>query len=185
MRRGTGRLLDACGDPARRDTPPRRRRPSGTVVRGGQADRSRRDGCNGGALGPWTPPNRSQTYQSALVLGNPRTRRSGPAGGVDKQPATSVSSAGSALPLLLVALDDVGRPGCRSGGVLAGVPPALPLVEQVVGLVELDLDLVEPFTLIRPEAAPVGRPAPELFFLVREGVDPVEEVRVVSHCPAP
>ena len=44
--------------------------------------------------------------------------------------------------LLLVVLDDLGRPELRLRRVLAGVAPALPLVEQVVDLVELDLDLL-------------------------------------------
>ena len=44
--------------------------------------------------------------------------------------------------------------------------PTLPLVEQVVGLVELDLDLVEPIALVYADAASVSRSAVELLFLV-------------------
>src|SRR4029453_6134196 len=56
----------------------------------------------------------------------------------------------------------------------------LPLMEQVVHLVELDPDLLEPADVRSVQATAVAGLGPEHLLLSREGVDPVEEV-FVSH----
>ena len=56
-------------------------------------------------------------------------------------------------------------------------------MEQVVDLVELDLDLLEPLDVRAVEAAAVAGLGVERLLLVGEGVDPIEQVGVAGHRP--
>ena len=60
--------------------------------------------------------------------------------------------------------------------VAARIPPGLPLVEQVVRLIQLDLDLLQPLALLGADPAAVRGPAPEFLLLVGQGVDPTEQI---------
>src|SRR6185436_18863257 len=86
--------------------------------------------------------------------------------------------------LLLVALDDVRGSDLRAVGVLSELAPGLALAEQVVALVELDADRIEPFLLGGADATALPGLLPELFLLVSQPVDPIED-GFVRHVHAP
>src|SRR5262245_33102281 len=81
-------------------------------------------------------------------------------------------------PLLLVSLDDLGRPDGRRVGVEPGVAQSAPLAEQVPALVERDLQLLESTPLGLTRAAG-GFALPQLVLLRDEGLDPRVDLRFV------
>src|SRR5439155_1129527 len=87
-----------------------------------------------------------------------------------------LGAAASGLPVSM--LDDVGRTRLGLARIETRRPPRLALVEKVVAAVELDLDRLEPSVLLGGQPVAVAGMLPELLFLVRQGVDPPEDVAV-------
>jgi hypothetical protein len=82
----------------------------------------------------------------------------------------SVAAPSVESPLLLVALDDLGRSGGRSVRVLARVAAGTALAQKVPALVEREPDLLETATIVVGRAA-VRLTAPELVLLGDELFD--------------
>jgi hypothetical protein len=90
----------------------------------------------------------------------------------------SVAAPSVESPLLLVALDDLGRAGGRSVRVLARVAAGTALAQKVPALVEREPDLLETATIVVGRAA-VRLAAPELVFLGDELFDGYVNLRFV------
>ena len=84
---------------------------------------------------------------------------------------------------LFVLLDHVGRPGVRLVRILAELAQRAPLAEQIPALIELDLQLVQPYLVVAAQVAALIEP----LLLADEILDALEDCRVVlgSHSLAP
>ena len=93
--------------------------------------------------------------------------------------ATAAAPCGSLKSrLLLVVLDSACGPESCFGGILTGVSTTLPLVEEVVAAVQLDVDGLQPVALGVRQAAPVTGFLVQAFLFARKRVDVLEDVRV-------
>jgi hypothetical protein len=77
-------------------------------------------------------------------------------------------------------LDDVGRSRLGIARIEARRPPRGPLVKEVIGPVELDLDRLEPGVLLGRQTMTVAGMLPEVLFLVGQGIDSSEDI-VIGH----
>src|SRR4051794_4059069 len=101
-----------------------------------------------------------------------------PTGSGSSTDAASARGGADAPQLLLVALDDVGRSGRGRGGVEAGRGAGLPLVEEVVAAIELDVDRAKTLPLLVAQSAAVACRRVELLLLARKAVDALEEIEI-------
>src|SRR5262249_46374305 len=87
------------------------------------------------------PPSRS----SRSISSDSREIASSSSGmSVSRGPRTHPTATGCSEPLLLVVLDDVGRPHLRLVRILAELAQRPPLPQQIPALIELDADRLEP-----------------------------------------
>src|SRR4249920_4023999 len=96
------------------------------------------------------PIHSPTTGTSIWTTGTTSTSTGCAGGGSFRAQAAASRSAASAdarrdgLILLLVVLDDLGRPHASLGGIAPGVAKGLALAQQVPALIQLDLDLLQP-----------------------------------------